>query len=1580
MKTLYATVLYPIIFLSVLFPFNFAGAYSVGTHALLTREIIYFYNNNFPGSKITGDSKDYLIDGSRLEDNTPRYLNHFYDPINDRGLSDGGFRGQKSKDWADDSTAQTAFLYRSLSPSEASILSLAQVEKIKSSFDQSDFTWKKAVSLYADGKIEEALFTLGHIIHLVEDMSVPDHVRNDSHPPYDDGGSPYENWTAKFNLDNPDTSLTYRLTGKSPELSVSLESYFDNLAKYTNENFYSEDSIDSYDMPKLDFKKTEGENIYGFRVDDNGDSYRLVRIFELSKKYAWRDSLRLPDDSLSANSKTLYDGIGNLIMNDYWSRLSVKSVQYGAGVIDLFFKEVEKEKESRKTNVSLPTRYFGQAFDILKDFIPSFNGNRNLNLASVIDLAGYENEPSGNSSDAGNKVPEIGFEFINAQDFNEDDQNEDAVDSVDVKKSEIPEEVIPPVAVPVKKSPQVCVFDTGKSAIRQNLIINEVAWMGGISSANDEWIELRNISGESLDISGWQLLDKGGQIKVSFGNMKVASGAYVLLERTDDNSVLEIKADAVYAGALSNSDEGLRLFDDQCELMDEVLADGDWQAGDAASRRTMERSGDFSWHSYQGSGSARGGISLFGTPKSDNSQPGIANTTPVAISNNSIAVVDLVSSSGPLKILISEVQITGGTGKSDNDFVELYNPNNTKVNLNGYRLVKRTKTGTADISIKSWTMDAYIPAKGYYLWANSGYAGIPAVPDVITSSTLSNDNGIAVRYGPSDTGDIIDSVGWGAADNIFVERSAFRENPAAKQSISRQYEYDTDDNSVDYIKTSPSPKNSSDAGGFIPPAVFSGLGDSSARHILISEVYPDRTGANLDFVELYNPNASGTPATGLEGWSLQILSANATTTDKMAKKNFESGNEIHASGFFLVGIDDFNGGDMSWAGGSLNSVDGATVFLVSGTTTISDFEDSEIIDKISYGSGSGLMSPENIALPLPDIGGSLERKSFAGGICSSSSGIGEYSGNGCDTDDNSADFETRTIFRPQKFSNLNEPRNSPAAPGNISAVYDSSDLTVSLSWGLPADSSGEVSALNYSLQSSTSTNPLKHLSDLSGTSTYSYKISEVGIDYNFSIISKDADGLESASSLVSLTIPSIFDSAYFYPDPLVPGNYKMEFRYDSYPFIYPELADGGFRSAVFYKNQEAPEIPFFYSDIQFSTTPDGVTPKEYGEWGSAVLGAWKLKYENCAGAYSEYTSLILPDKEEYCSPNYGGIRNGSISWNKLEDWNIRVDLSGFQEPPVPGDYFTPAFYVNTGYNTQTLAAVDRRRYYFLDEVPPHSAPSAPDNIEFSYDSRKSVLRMIWDRSSDSDTLDSSLVYELNYGIGDLPGDGWAAVPSASSGPEEAVEIRNRPFTKISVEPDSVYSIAIRAKDDFGNISAATSSSFAVPESVPPYGITDLKWGNIDGSGNLKISFDATAYPFMDTDNSSAMLFFLNQDVPGNHTFKNWDERWTIGGANQVLKLGYAVCDGQFDSLIGGLIMNNQSGCPDGSGLKKYYTRSDFSHGQTSFTTDISGVISGGTSAGREFISDDYVTVGFYGYADGVFILTDSYNKKTYFSE
>jgi hypothetical protein len=155
---------------------------------------------------------------------------------------------------------------------------------------------------------------------------------------------------------------------------------------------------------------------------------------------------------------------------------------------------------------------------------------------------------------------------------------------------------------------------------------------------------------------------------------------------------------------------------------------------------------------------------------------------------------------------ISQLQTTGGPGKTTNDFIEIYNPTSADIDLNGYRLVKRSETGTSDASIKSWTDSAIVKAGGYYLWANSNFTDLVIPPDITTSATISDNNAVALRNGPSDTGTIIDSVGWGSAINAFVEGLVFPTNPDPNKVLLRSQ--DTDNNSLDFTITDPTPRNS----------------------------------------------------------------------------------------------------------------------------------------------------------------------------------------------------------------------------------------------------------------------------------------------------------------------------------------------------------------------------------------------------------------------------------------------------------------------------------------------------------------------------------------------------------------------------------------------------------------------------------------------------------------------------------------------------------------------------------------------------------------------------------------------------
>lgn len=155
-------------------------------------------------------------------------------------------------------------------------------------------------------------------------------------------------------------------------------------------------------------------------------------------------------------------------------------------------------------------------------------------------------------------------------------------------------------------------------------------------------------------------------------------------------------------------------------------------------------------------------------------------------------------------LIISAIQITGGTGHTQEDFVELFNPTSQPFDLNGYRLVKRTAAGTTDTAIQSWSDSKIVLPYHFFLWANSNFSGIAATPESTSSGTLADNNGVALRYGANDSGEVIDSAAWGSTANGFDPVSSV--NPPANQSLSLE---DLFDSSSSFKLQTSSPRNSS---------------------------------------------------------------------------------------------------------------------------------------------------------------------------------------------------------------------------------------------------------------------------------------------------------------------------------------------------------------------------------------------------------------------------------------------------------------------------------------------------------------------------------------------------------------------------------------------------------------------------------------------------------------------------------------------------------------------------------------------------------------------------------------------------
>ena len=308
-----------------------------------------------------------------------------------------------------------------------------------------------------------------------------------------------------------------------------------------------------------------------------------------------------------------------------------------------------------------------------------------------------------------------------------------------------------------------CDFASGGSP-SHTVLINEVAWMGTAQSASDEWMELRNNSGDEARLSGWQLMDQDEDIKIIFEAKDIIpAGGLYLLERTDDTSVPAIKADRIYGGSLSNSGMWLRLFDKDCRLADEVNALAGWDkfGGDNKEKRPLERNFlNMDWHTSE---------SLGGTPRAQNTNVirQVSLSFAPADTGQALPPSEPASTTPPAPpvgqkapLIITEI-MAGSDGSSNYDFVELYNPTSENILLTGWYMKKRTSGGSeSSLAVASKFEGKTIPAGRHLLLANdTGYTGsVLADIEWPPSYGLAYANNAVVLY--AFDGEKIDEVSW----------------------------------------------------------------------------------------------------------------------------------------------------------------------------------------------------------------------------------------------------------------------------------------------------------------------------------------------------------------------------------------------------------------------------------------------------------------------------------------------------------------------------------------------------------------------------------------------------------------------------------------------------------------------------------------------------------------------------------------------------------------------------------------------------------------------------------------------------
>ncbi len=177
-------------------------------------------------------------------------------------------------------------------------------------------------------------------------------------------------------------------------------------------------------------------------------------------------------------------------------------------------------------------------------------------------------------------------------------------------------------------------------------------------------------------------------------------------------------------------------------------------------------------------------------------------------------------------VVISEIQTASVlTGGVNDDFVELYNPTNSAIDLGSWSVQRTTGSGSG---LYRKQLAGTIPAHGFYLIVRDNTNTTPellAKADILASGSSFSlaDNNIVYLVSNienitgSDDTDIVDFVGWGNA-SFFEDATA--PNPVAGTSLERKSAdvdvagegnaWDTNNNSLDFfVNATPYPQNSS---------------------------------------------------------------------------------------------------------------------------------------------------------------------------------------------------------------------------------------------------------------------------------------------------------------------------------------------------------------------------------------------------------------------------------------------------------------------------------------------------------------------------------------------------------------------------------------------------------------------------------------------------------------------------------------------------------------------------------------------------------------------------------------------------
>jgi|GEM_PF-2697593 len=889
---------------------------SIG-HPLLTEKIAQLYNLLYDPD-LTADQISQMVQGSRDEDTPPRWINHFYDPIT--GL---GWQGQRLGNMPKEEVLTAAYVAFNKVP--VSTMVWAGDQKLQSeeySFYQGDRTLNSAVLYYINNEESQAYNALGHSLHLIEDMAVPAHTRQDTHVDFSsvdffasligakmDKGESYENWVEQNG--KIDQGLIDELSRSYQPVCSSLDNCLAYLADYSNGNFFSQDTIldGSYGSPEVVRYINYGTGLnYGY--DRNN---RLLFKAEINQSTREITNIELNADG-------------------YWSELSNKAILAGVEVIKYFNNQVEKVRTGQ-INIERPKEIsfwdkirgispYGEAVKVYRylartikkeHFLASVNSEMNINLSDTttenpsgvnvtISITGLDGWMKEVWDDLSEGLDSMGYGYLVGieSDGSESEMIEWPPPIFNESQIEWPPPIVyeehiewpPPqiqqivdlVSGPQNPDPQIGLASSDSGGYGTNpgypkILITEVQ-LASTTDAKDEFVELYNPKDIDMDLSGWYLQrkTKNAQDYSTFGKEELFLGKvikakdYLLIAR--EGSLLAPVADIVVDHPLTE-DNSLSLKKPNREVSDRVGFGqaSDYEAAPAINPpngKTLARKWHGDTQSYQDTDNNGEDFEVQGpTPRTENTQSQTIDPEP--------ALIDSVAPSALFNILAEQTSLDFTVGFNITD---LSSGGVSPSGLAAFQL--RFKEGDGE-----WQEDA-----------QQIIGGSPA-----TYSGARDFEGVdGVRY--------------------YLQLKA----------------KDANGNESDWLPETPA--------------------ETLVRMpklVLINEIQTDSIigagGTSDDWTELYNPNDTDV---SLAGWSLQKHSESdpCSVGASFYKKNFPAEAVIPAKGFFLIVDSQANDGlkDLSDLTIGWSLTDDNTIYLVSNQDEVASGDDVDIVDKVGFGS------------------------------------------------------------------------------------------------------------------------------------------------------------------------------------------------------------------------------------------------------------------------------------------------------------------------------------------------------------------------------------------------------------------------------------------------------------------------------------------------------------------------------------------------------------------------------------------------------------------------------------------------------